>query len=411
MDDAEAPGSLQCHAGSCQSSCLQAYSHRLSWNFSANPLTRLIEEKHARGFPLLDLTISNPTEAFSHYPHEVIRRALSNISDFTYHPAPAGELVARRAVCEYYNQRKISIAPDQVLLTASSSESYALLFKLLCDPGDEILAPVPSYPLFEFLAKLESVRIVPYPLRYDGAWFIDFDALRHQISPRTRALVIVNPNNPTGSFLKKHEHDQILSIAHEHALPIVSDEVFMDYSFADASNRILSLTRCDSVLSFSLNGLSKSAGMPQMKLGWMVVNGPESDRARALARLELLLDTYLSVNTPVERALPALLASGAGFQTEISARLRINLDKLDHLLHATPAHRLHTEGGWSAILQLPSTRAEHDWISLLTGAHNVLVHPGHFFDMTSEPYVVLSLITAPSIFEEGVERMRLAVTA
>lgn len=393
----------------CQSSCLYAYSQRLSWEFSSNSLSRLVEEKRRQASALLDLTVSNPTENFDAYPHEEIRRAFCTLADFRYKPDPFGELSARRTICDWYRERGIDVAPHQVVLTASSSESYSLLFKLFCDAGDEILAPIPSYPLFEYLAQLESVRIVPYRLRYDGSWFIDFAHLRQRLSSRTRAIVLVNPNNPTGSFLKRREVHELFDLAREHKLPIISDEVFMDYSFGASAERVRTLSEGDSVLSFSLNGLSKSAGMPQMKLGWILLNGPQADRNLVRERLAVVLDTYLSVNTPVQRALGALLQTGALLRREISSRITSNIQTLDRTFSGSSAHRLHVEGGWSAVVQLPKTRGEQAWLTELVEQYSTVVHPGYLFDMEDEPYIVVSLITAPEAFTEGVTRIRTAV--
>ncbi len=291
------------------------------------------------------------------------------------------------------------------MLTASSSEAYALLFKLFCDPQTEVLVPRPSYPLFEYLAALESVRIVPYRLNYDGAWFIDWANLREQISQRTRAVVIVNPNNPTGSFLKAHELDELVRIAREHRLPVISDEVFLDYSLGPKSEKVESLIGADSILSFCLDGLSKTAGMPQVKLGWIAINGPEEEVRLARRRLELVLDTYLSVSTPVQRAEPKLIEIGTEFQQIVVERTARNLSSLRDLLHGTPAHPLHTEGGWSAIVQLPCTVSEETWVARLIDEQGVIVQPGYFFDMASEAYVVVSLITPPDEFDDGIIRL------
>lgn len=386
---------------------MRTYSQRLSWNLSSNSLSRLIQEKRLHGVPLLDLTISNPTQAFADYPHEAIRRAYGRVGDFTYEPDPFGDERSRRAIAGWYAKRGVSISPERLVLTASSSEAYALLFKLFCDPGDEILAPVPSYPLFEFLAQLECVHIVGYQLRYDGAWFIDFRNLRERISERTRAIVVVNPNNPTGSFLKKCERAELLELASERALPIICDEVFMDYSLEAREERVTTWIGSGSVLSFSLNGLSKSAGMPQMKLGWIAIGGSPDEQTVARERLEILCDTYLSVSTPVQRSLPELLEIGHGIQQQILERTVRNLNLLDRLLEHSAAHRLHSEGGWSAILRLPQTWTEDEWAAQLVEQQGVIVHPGFFFDMDSEPYAVVSLITPPDVFEEGIRRLAL----
>jgi alanine-synthesizing transaminase len=385
---------------------LHSYSERLPWSLSSNAFTRLVEEKRRAGVRLIDLAASDPTQAFSDYPHSAISRAYGNIKDFTYRADPAGQQQARVAVARYYERRDVWISPDQLLLTASTSEAYSVLFKLFCNPGDEILAPLPSYPLFEYLASLESVRLVPYRVRYDGSWFIDFADLRRQVSSRTRLVITVNPNNPTGSFLKKSEAEILLEVAQERRLPIISDEVFMDYSSSTGLECLKTLTGSDSVLSFSLGGLSKAAGMPQMKLAWVVLNGPEHDRLVARHRLELILDSYLSVGTPVQYALGELLEIGEGIQQEIRVRIAQNVRALKTLLENSPARALETEGGWSAIIQLPRTLSEEEWITRLVEEQSVVVQPGYFFDIPGEAYVVVSLITPSDEFFEGIGRIR-----
>lgn len=355
---------------------------------------------------MLDLTASNPAEAFANYPHEAIARAYCSSADFTYRPHPAGEPSARSAVVEYYATRGISLYPEQLVLTASTSEAYSFLFKLLCDADDEILVPVPSYPLFEYLAALDSVRVAPYRLHYDGSWFIDFDTLRASISPRSRAIIVVNPNNPTGSFLKQHEARQIFSLAQEHDLAIISDEVFLDYSFGEHPGRLRTLIGVNPVLTFSLGGLSKSAGMPQMKLAWIAITGPASNAEQARRHLELIADTYLSVSTPVQRALPELLRVGIEFHQQIAARIAANLETARASLANTSAHVLHVEGGWSAIIQLPSIRSEECWAELLLARHNIILQPGYFFDIASGSHAVVSLITPPETFALGIEKLR-----
>jgi alanine-synthesizing transaminase len=387
---------------------LYSYSRRLTWDHSQNSFTRLVDEQRRSGAALLDLTSANPTEVFDNYPHAEIQQAYARLDDFTYRPDSLGTERARTAIADWYERRGIHVSPDQLALTASTSEAYALLFKLLCDPGDEVLVPTPSYPLFEYLARLDSVEIVPYRLLYDGSWFVDFASVREAISARTRAIVVVNPNNPTGSFLKSHETAELLKIAEEHNLPVVADEVFMDYAFAAVGDYTRTLIGCDRVLSFSLGGLSKSAGMPQMKLAWIVVNGGAEIRGDVRERLELLLDTYLSVATPVQNALGELLAIGDGMARQIRARIQRNRAALDGILKDSPVHVLHAEAGWSAILQLPNIAREEDWIAELIGRRQVLVQPGYFFDMPSEPYAVVSLLTPEDVFAEGIQRLRAA---
>jgi alanine-synthesizing transaminase len=387
---------------------LYSYSRRLTWAHSPNSFTQLVEEQRRAGVPLLDLTSANPTEVFDNYPHAEIQQAYSQLDDFTYRPDPFGTARAREAIADWYERRGIHVSPDQLALTASTSEAYALLFKLLCDPGDEVLVPAPSYPLFEYLARLESVAIIPYRLLYDGSWFVDFASVRAAISAHTRAIVVVNPNNPTGSFLKRHETEELLKIAQEHNLPVVADEVFMDYVFANVGDYTRTFIGCDGLLSFSLGGLSKSAGMPQMKLAWIVVNGGTEIRGEVRKRLELLLDTYLSVATPVQNALSELLTISAGIARHISARIQHNRAALEDILRNSPVHVLHAEAGWSAVLQLPNIWREEAWMTELISRRQVLVQPGYFFDMPSEPYAVVSLLTPKDVFAEGIERLRTA---
>lgn len=363
------------------------FSSRLNWDLHPNPLSALLDEKRRSGCHVLDLTESNPTRAGFVYPSEEI---LVDTGALRYDPAPRGLDSAREAVSQYYAERGGEVAPSRILLTASTSEAYSFLFKLLADPGDEILAPRPSYPLFEFLAVLESVRVRQYPLRYDGAWHIDFDALERAITTRTRAIVVVNPNNPTGSFLK---HDELERLESLH-LPILSDEVFSDYPFGSDPSRVTTLTGARNVLTFSMSGLSKVAGLPQMKLGWIVASGPGHEAA--LDRLELIADTYLSVGTPVQLVLPRLLAASTGIRAQIIERTHSNLASLRGTLGA-----LEVEGGWYAVVQVPRIRSEEEWALMLLAEHNVVVQPGFFFDFESEAFLVVSLLTPPDVFAKG----------
>jgi alanine-synthesizing transaminase len=390
---------------------LYHYSQRLSWSFSPNPITRHLLERRNRDKPIVDLTNSNPSEVFDNYPHAEIADAFSRIDSFRYEPEPLGAGPARLAVSRYYASRAIDISPEWTVLTASTSEAYAILFKLFCNPADQILVPSPSYPLFEFLAQLESVCVENYRLQFDGSWYIDLDHLRRQITSRTRAIVVVDPNNPTGSFLKQSEFGALAEIASQRQIPIICDEVFLDYAFGFESQKMRTLIGRNDVLSFSLNGLSKSAGMPQMKLGWIVINGPERERAIARERLELITDTYLSVGTPVQKALPRLFEIGTDIRRRIAERTRLNLSALQRIMRDGAAQPLHCEGGWSAIVRLPATQSEESWTLQLLNECGVVVQPGYFFDMASEPYVVVSLISRPGEFECGIgEIHRLAAT-
>lgn len=382
---------------------MPAFSSRLQWDTHPNPLAELLGEKRRAGAEILDLTESNPTRAGLDYPGDLLQ-ALADPRGLCYEPAPRGLLSAREAVARYYGERGVEIAPSRIVLTASTSEAYTYLFKLLADPGDEILVPRPSYPLFEYLAAIESVRVRQYPLRYDGAWHVDLSALETLITARTRAIVVVNPNNPTGSYLKHAERERLEMFN----LPILSDEVFSDFSFADDSRRVRTLVGTANVLTFSMSGLSKIAGLPQMKLGWIVAGGPGHEAA--LAGLEWIADTFLSVSTPVQLALPRILLASTQIQGQILARAKTNLALLREAITAgSPAHVLNVEGGWYAVLQVPRTRSEEAWCLHLLDEHDVLVQPGFFYDFEAEAYLTLSLLTVPEVFRAGSGRILAAL--
>jgi alanine-synthesizing transaminase len=339
------------------------------------------------------------------YPGE-ITQALADPRALLYDPQPRGLLGAREAVCRYYADAGYDVEPDRVLLTASTSEAYAYLFRLLADPGDEVLAPRPSYPLFEFLAAMESLRVISYPLVYHGGWSIDCDALQAAITPRTRAIVVVNPNNPTGSFLKADEWELLENLCAARGIAIISDEVFADYSFAEDPRRVRTVVNATGALAFSMSGLSKIAGLPQMKLGWIVTSGPAAACAEAKENLELIADTYLSVGSPVQHAAARLLELGKGIQTQIIARVRANLEWFRDAIGAkSPARILAVEGGWYATLQVPRTKREEEWVLTLLQQDDVLVQPGFFYDFETEAFLVLSLLTEPSAFAAGCRRI------
>jgi alanine-synthesizing transaminase len=385
---------------------LDRFSERLAWATPRNPYSLLLQEKRRTAVRLLDLTVANPTEAFADYPHKDIAHAYGALPHFRYEPEAIGTRSARQLVAGWYHAQGIPASADRLALTASTSEAYAILFKLLCDPGDQILIPCPSYPLFEYLARAECVRTAPYQLLYDGSWFIDFESLEKSISARTKAIVVVNPNNPTGSFLKQPEVKRLALLAERYQLAIISDEVFMTYPASSADRtQVRTFIGRDDVLSFSLNGLSKAAGMPQMKLAWVAVNGPRSQVDAAWPKLELLLDSYLSVATPVQGALAALLDIGARIHSSIASRVQDNRRTL-HVLANTSVETLAAEGGWSAILQIPNIRSEEEWITELLTAYDTVVQPGYFYDMPKEAYLVLSLLTNPPDFAEGIARLK-----
>jgi alanine-synthesizing transaminase len=379
----------------------------LNWDLAPNRLSQLLNEKRAAGALILNLTESNPTAAGFAYPSDVILSALADPRSLRYEPAAAGLPAARAAVSDYYSASLATdVSPDRILLTASTSEAYAFVFKLLADPGDEVLVPSPSYPLFDYLAALDAVRVVQYPLVYQGSWSIDFDALARSITSRSRAIVLVNPNNPTGSFLKRSELGALLALCRKYNLALISDEVFTDYAFYDDPRLVRSLTGIDEVLTFCLSGLSKVAALPQLKLGWIVTGGPPGDREQAFERLELIADTYLSVSAPVQWAAPDLLGLRDPLQRQILGRAIANHSFLASQIGPTsPWNLLATEGGWYAILEAPRIQSEEEWVLNLLTEDGVLVQPGFFFDFEREAFLVISLLTPEDVFREGIRRI------
>ena len=380
------------------------FSSRFHWNDQPNRLTLALAAKRATGAHPLDLTESNPTRAGLFYP-DAILDAFQDPSMLAYEPAPAGTQAARAAVRAYYSARGHAVPVERILLTASTSEGYAYLFKLLTNPGDEVLVPRPSYPLFEFLADMESVAVRQYPLVYHGGWEIDLDALEAAITVRTRAIILVNPNNPTGSYVKRGELSALTRMCAARGIALISDEVFADYPLGDDPSRVPTVAGVEECLAFSMSGLSKVAGLPQMKLGWIVVSGPDAARRQAWDHLEWVADTYLSVSTPVQCAAPRLLAAGEEVQRQIRTRAAENLAYARTTLEGSAANILAVEGGWYIILQVPRTRSEEEWTLHLLESANVLVQPGFFYDFESEAYLVVSLLTSPPIFREGVARI------
>jgi alanine-synthesizing transaminase len=382
------------------------FSKRTGWDLGGNRLSRAAATQRATGRPRLDLTESNPTQAGLVYPPDTLA-GLADPRGLRYEPASAGHPAAREAVAQDYARQGIAVDPEDVLLTASTSEAYAFAFKLLCDPGDDVLIPAPSYPLFDFLAGLESTRVRPYPLLFAGGeWHLDVDGLAGLIGPRTRAVVVVNPNNPTGSFLKRDEATALFDLAARHALAIVSDEVFLDYGFAGDPRRHGSVAAGGPALRLAMSGLSKSCGLPQVKLGWIVLAGPEELRIAARQRLEVVADTYLSVGTPIQLAAPKLLGRRAELQAPIVERIGANRRALAAQVRDSPASLLPAEGGWYAVLQVPATQSEEDLAVRLLESDDVLVHPGFFFGFPREAFLVLSLLCEPADLAEGVRRLQ-----
>jgi alanine-synthesizing transaminase len=380
-------------------------SRRTGWDRTANRLSMLVARLRAEGTRVLDLTLTNPTQAGLGPPPDVLA-GLAASEGLRYEPDPFGLYAAREAVAADYVRRGVAVSPERVLLTASTSEAYGCLFKLLCDPGDEVLVPRPSYPLFDYLAGLESVTTAAYPLVYAGEWHLDLEGLAQAVGPRTRAVVVVSPHNPTGSFLKDEEAGAVLALAARHGLAVIADEVFTDYAWRPDVRRAPSLAADGPALAFSLGGLSKACGLPQLKLAWTVLSGPEEQVGEARARLEIVADTYLSVSTPVQVALPELLRRRAELAAPIAARVEQNRRALGQRLQTDgPATLLDGEGGWAAVLRVPATVAEEELVTTLLEREHVLVQPGYFFDFPGEGYLVLSLLTPPPDLAEGMKRL------
>jgi len=393
------------------------FSRRTGWNLAPNELARELAERRGHGVEVLDLTESNPTRAGLGLDEAALRALLAPAGSGRYEPDPRGIAAAREAVAGYYRERGFEIDPSRVVLSASSSEAYSWIFKLLCDPGDVVLVPRPGYPLFEYLAELENVRVETWTTRWDGGtWHVDFASLEAAIANaagRARAIVLVHPANPTGAFVKSDEVARLESLAAAHDLAIISDEVFGDYGIdRHRALRAASFAATDGpALSFTLSGLSKVMALPQLKLGWTVVRGPSVRADEALARLEVVADTYLSVATPVQLALPALLARRADVQGAILLRVERNLAALRAALADSAISLLEPEGGWAAVLRLPRVRSDEEWARLLLREDGVLVQPGFFFDFEVAGHVVVSLLCEPGVFRAAIERLRARVEA
>jgi aspartate/methionine/tyrosine aminotransferase len=379
------------------------FSSRVPGALEPNRLTQALRRLRAAGAPLLDLTLTNPTTAGIEYS-ELILDALADPRSLTYAPSPLGLMEAREAIARDYERNGIKVAAARVVLTASTSEAYSLLFKLLCAPaGEAVMVPVPSYPLFDHLTDLEGVRSIPYPLEFHGRWTIEFDTLDDRWNDTVRAVLAVSPNNPTGSMVSNSEINDLAMRCSKRDAALIIDEVFIDYALTTVAAPVARVSDC---LTFRLGGLSKSAGLPQVKLGWIVVDGPDRLVRGALDRLELICDTYLSVSTPVQHAAPALIAAGAAVRARIQRRIRHNYRALcDIAREYRSIEALPVDAGWSAVLRVPSTRSEEDLAIALMETAGVIVHPGFFFDFPHEAFVVVSLLPEPAMFGDGIRRV------
>jgi aspartate/methionine/tyrosine aminotransferase len=382
------------------------FSDRTNWKLTRNRLTEALDDVRSSGARVLDLTISNPTRAGLRYDEPVILRSLASPQALDYDPQPRGLLTARDAVAAYYrNDHDVGgLDPEHLVLTTSTSEGYSFVFRLLCNPGDELLVPKPSYPLFEFLADLQDVKLVPYPLIYDHGWQVDFPSLQSAATKSTRGVVVVHPNNPTGSFVHPQERELLNRFCREYGLALIADEVFLDY--AHDRDRRQSFASNQEVLTFTLSGVSKVSALPQMKVAWIATSGPKAEVEQAQARLEIIADTYLSMNAPIQWATPALLDQRKSIQQQLLGRVLGNLAELDRQLAIQKTcQRLQVEGGWYAVVRVPVTQTDEELAVDLLRRKSVLAHPGHFYDFPSDGYLVVSLITPKDDFSEGVNRL------
>jgi alanine-synthesizing transaminase len=389
------------------------FSSRIARNAAANALTLVIQQRRESGARILDLTESNPTRSGIRYDERALTQAIGQSGIMRYDPHPQGLLTARQAVAGYYQERGVTVHPDSLVLASGTSEAYGYLFKLLADRGSEILVPVPGYPLLEVLTSLEDVRLVPYRSLYDErkGWEVDLERLTNSISNRTKAIVAVSPNNPTGAFLKKNELAWIAELCRRFDLALIVDEVFSDYgtpsgSAAAGTERVSSAAAHDAALTFVLNGFSKIVGLPQLKLAWVHVSGPQELARHALEGLEFIADAYLSVSTPVQLAAGVVLGQRKSVQAQIIQRLEDNSLTLGDALRALPSCRmLLREGGWYAIIRLTDNVSDEEICLSSMKEDGVLVHPGYFYDFPSGSHLVLSLLTPEAEFREGVSRL------
>jgi alanine-synthesizing transaminase len=387
------------------------FASRTNWRLETNRLTQALDEHRRSGKEFLDLTASNPTTCGFVYPEREILEVLGDPRALVYRPESKGLREAREGVAEYYAGRSgfsgsdARIDPERIVLASGTSEAYTHIFRLLCEAGDEILVPEPSYPLFEFLADLADIRLVPYPLLYDHGWHIDFVSLRASLTPRSRAVLVVHPNNPTGSFVTPRDAAELAEICAVREMAIVADEVFLDYTSQATPAQTFALS--DAAVTFTLSGISKICALPQMKLAWTVVSGPESAVQQAVDRLEIIADTYLSPSTPTQLALPMFLSLRHALQAQVRQRISANLFVLESVLRESKSlARLDREGGWYVILRVPVTATDDDLTVALLKRCSVLVHPGHFFNFSREGFLVLSLITPERQFQEGLRRLQ-----
>ena len=374
------------------------WSARTRWDLTETPWARQLARLRSAGAPLRDLTASNPTHCGFSYDAASVLTPLSDPAALFYNPDPRGLRAAREAVCCYYRDHGAPVEPERIFLTTSTSEAYSFLFRLLCDPGDEVLIGQPGYPLFDFLARLDDVGLVPYELFYDHGWHLDLESLRRRVTARTRAIMVVHPNNPTGNFTSRGEREAIEALCREHGLALIVDEVFLDYGLDQPGESFA--TGSHTVPTFVLSGLSKVAALPQMKAAWIACFA----EGEAMQRLEVISDTFLSLSAPTQCALPAWLSQRATLQGQIRERLQANLVSLDAiLLRQKLVSRLSVDAGWYAVLRIPGLQPQEDTALDLLLERGVAVHSGGFFGFSGQGWLVVSLLTPLEEFREGVE--------
>jgi alanine-synthesizing transaminase len=387
------------------------FASRTNWTLEENAYAQALHRHRQSGREILDLTASNPTTCDFKYDESAILNALHSFGSLHYDPQPKGLSIAREAVTEYYRELDpgVSIDPERLILTTGTSEAYSFLFRLLCEPGDEVLVAHPSYPLFDFLASIQDVKLCPFRLVYDHGWQVDLSELEKCMGARTRAILLVHPNNPTGNFISVREAAELNALCAKHDLALVVDEVFLDYRLeGDCDRSALQGTFAgnSAALTFVLSGLSKISALPQMKVGWIATSGPEDLVRDSISRLEVIADTYLSMNAPVQQALPTLLGQRRSLQPQLMSRIRTNLHTLDRqLANQNLVSRLRIEGGWYVVLRVPAVQSDEELAIRLLDQCSVAVHPGHFYEFSGEGFLVLSMLTPASSFEEGVQRL------
>lgn len=383
-------------------------SKRFGFNIDANRLSLLLKKKKSTGSRILDLTMSNPTDAGLNYDSIGILNSIAKPESLYYLPEPKGLASARESVSRYYLEKNVRVKVDDIFLTSGTSEAYSFIFKLLTDPFDEIFIPRPSYPLFSFIAGMESVHLKYYDIVYtkNKIWEIDFDSISKQLTKKTKAIILVNPNNPTGNFVKIKEINSLSRICEMNTIALICDEVFLDYGLDVEPINIFSLAGINTHLTFILSGISKICGLPQMKLSWIVVSGPGEICKEAKEKLEIITDTYLSVGTPVQLAIGDLLSGRYLIHKQIKNRITKNYDILKSVtVNSNLMDLFKTEGGWYSVVKVNKNIDEETMAYDLLNLKDVYIHPGYFFDFTCEGYIVLSLLTPAEIFEEGIKRI------